>query len=548
MSASKKSPRRKPLGALALTAVLVLSACSDQPQDPGGDQSPSQDAEPTRAEGDPVPGGVLRFGRTEAISCIDPHQFLDLSVISNVVDSLTDIHPDTNEIIPRLATGWTVNEDATEFTFTLRDNVTFSNGEKLDADVVKQNFDTILTLPSSQYAAYYLRDVEEITADSPTQLTVRFSAPRLSFLRSTAQVDLGIVAPETLATSEDERCQHIIGSGPFVVTAFAPDRGATLESREGYTWGSDRGSAIGPFLDTVEITVVPESATRLGALTSGELHVIDQVQPNDESFLNDAGYEVRASEVQGIVWNLSANVGRAPFDDVRVRRAAQLAVNLDEIEQAALTGSWQRKAKSVLAESTPEFVDESEHLLFDPTAAERLLDEAGWARDGTGPRTKDGATLTIDIPFHREDDVILLVQQQLNAVGFDTKIRKVARAERTEVIANFDFDLVWWAANNEGVSALTSTLSPNYLNRLGASPGQLPSFEQTLDELAAAATEEERTTAVRTATQEIYDEAYLIPVFPWSEPFGVDPTLQGLRLGDVYYNPAIDFRDTWLSE
>src|SRR5882757_2701935 len=134
---STKPPgQRRPLAAgLALVAALALAGCGSGGQP--GVAAPS---------GPPRPGGTLRVAVSSDAGCLDPQQVISNDTIwaaRQLVDSLTDQDPNTGQVTPWLATSWQTNADATGYTFTLRPDVTFSDGSPLTAQVIKENFDKV---------------------------------------------------------------------------------------------------------------------------------------------------------------------------------------------------------------------------------------------------------------------------------------------------------------------------------------------------------------------------------------------------------------------
>src|SRR5699024_6484700 len=122
---------KKSLTLLSAAALVILTACGGQ-------------ASSNPADGQPVSGGTLKFAVGSDAGCIDPQQVgSNDSIYSTrqLVDSLTDQDPETGEIVPWLATDWDINDDVTEFTFTLQPDATFSNGDPVDAAAVAANFD-----------------------------------------------------------------------------------------------------------------------------------------------------------------------------------------------------------------------------------------------------------------------------------------------------------------------------------------------------------------------------------------------------------------------
>ncbi|MET0198936.1 MAG: ABC transporter substrate-binding protein, partial [Rhodococcus fascians] len=115
-----------------------------------------------------------------------------------IVDNLTEQIPDTGEVVPWLAESWKIGDDGTSYTFALKDGVTFSNGEVLDAEAVKLNFDNVVELGKQGRAfqsSAYLQGYRESVVVDPLTLRVEFDAPKAGFLQALSEKPLGIIAP-----------------------------------------------------------------------------------------------------------------------------------------------------------------------------------------------------------------------------------------------------------------------------------------------------------------------------------------------------------------
>jgi peptide/nickel transport system substrate-binding protein len=271
----------------AAVAVL-LSACGSTPT--------ASTADP----GVPQPGGTLRFAVSSDQGCVDPQQVGSNDTIFSlrqVVDSLTDQDPATGELRPWLATSWETNADASAYTFTLREGVTFSDGSPLDAAAVKANFDAVKDLgPRASLPKGYLAGYSGTTVESPTRFTVAFDRPNVQFLQATSTHSLGILSPATVAKSDDDRCTSVVGSGPFVIESYTRDQSIVLAKRAGYAWGSSLWPSPGEAqLDRIEFRIVPESGVRVGSLQSGEVDAIGNIAQQDEAPLTAAGAQLPPS-------------------------------------------------------------------------------------------------------------------------------------------------------------------------------------------------------------------------------------------------------------
>ena len=166
------------LVSLSLAVALALAGCEQPagPQATGG--APAQ----------PQTGGVLRVAFDGDPNCIDPQQAGNntaLNVGRQLVDSLTDQDPQSAEILPWLAQRWEVSDDSRQFTFHLREGVTFADGSPLDAAAVKANFAAIVALGArAQLAGTYLAGLESVEVLGPLSVRVSFKQANAQFLQA----------------------------------------------------------------------------------------------------------------------------------------------------------------------------------------------------------------------------------------------------------------------------------------------------------------------------------------------------------------------------
>jgi peptide/nickel transport system substrate-binding protein len=381
------------------------------------------------AEADPGKrGGVLNIGLASQAECLDPQQHqhgFDSQQGRALVDSLTDqSQKDAGTIVAWLPTSWQISDDATQYTFLLRDDVTFSDGTKLDASVVKANFDALKAIPAAA-GAEYLTAVKEIAVVDPLTVKISFSEPNIAFLAATATTRLGIVSAATAAKSSDERCKEgIVGSGPFVIERHVYNEELVLARRQGYNWASSvvkhQGEA---YLDKVVYKVIPEASVRTGALTSGQVD-ITAASYQDADALKDGGFNIINASYVGTSAALFFNIARPLAGDIAVRRALLHAVDTREIVQLVQNG-YVEAARGLLTPITPGFLDQSAEIAFDPDASRKILDDAGWIPGSDGIRVKDGQRLSLIGAFWANPTNRLLfevIQQQAAAVGIEVQI------------------------------------------------------------------------------------------------------------------------------
>jgi peptide/nickel transport system substrate-binding protein len=522
--------------AVSVTAALLLSACGAAP-------TASTGADP----GLPQAGGTLRFAVGSDQGCVDPQQVGSNDTIYSlrqVVDSLTDQDPATGELRPWLATGWESNADATAYTFTLREGVTFSDGTPLDAAAVQANFDAVQrlgargTLPKG-----YLDGYAGTTVEGPTRFTVAFDAPNVQFLQGTATHSLGILSPATVAENDDARCAAVVGSGPFVIESYTRDESIVLARRPGYAWGSSLWQQQGEArLDRVEFRIVPESGVRVGSLQSGEVDAIGNIAQQDEALLAAAGVQLLARANPGIPFGISFNHATPIGGDPAVREAVSLGVDRAEVVATVHT-SQTRPATSALASSTPAYADQSALLRSDPVRAAAVLDAAGWLPGPDGIRAKAGLPLVVELTWFANAaanrPTVELIQQQLRRVGIDLQLREKPISESTPTLQSGQFTAAWGnltRADPDILRSQFSTTGNNYY-RLPAGP-----LDALLAEQAAQPDEAARAALVAQAQQLLVQGHHTVPVVELTTVLGVAADVQGV-LFDA--SSRIQLHDAW---
>ncbi|WP_458686964.1 ABC transporter substrate-binding protein [Nocardia tengchongensis] len=532
--------RRPAVLAGALAAVATLAACG------GGDATPT--GEPS---GPPQAGGTLRYGLSSAPTCSDPAQSSTnqtIYVTRQVVDSLVDQDPDSGQLRPWLADTWAVSQDAKQFTFHLKDGVTFSDGTPLTADSVRKNLDSIVALGGAKapLAASYLAGYAGSTVLDPRTVRVDFAAPNAQFLQATSTPQLGIQSEATVAKAADDRCLGTnIGSGPFTYTEWKQNASATLAKRAGYAWGSTVFASQGEaHLDKIVFTVVPESGVRTGSLATGQLDVVSDALPQDIPQIEGGGGRVQFTANPGIPFGLQANVTRGPLRDPAVRAALVAAINRKELVDTVL-GPQFKAASSVLASRTPGYVDLSARVKYDPDAAKKQLDQAGWVPGADGIRVKDGQRLSAGVifapVFAANQPILELTQQQLRAVGFDLRLEPLSVAESTVRQNNKDFDFDYYNSTRADGDILRTTFAVDQRNLNARGPAE--PLDALLAQQLAATDPAARTRIVGDAQTAVLDQGLWIPTIELSQAIGVGKGVAGVKFEA---SARLQFHDTWL--
>ena len=552
-------PRRFEQAAAATAVVAVLAllvACSKSPE-PSATASTNSSA--------PVAGGTLVYLEQQAHANLYPPAggfYPNGGILNQVTDKLTWQDPKSLKIEPWIAESWTVNDTVTEYTFKLREGVTFSDGTPLDAAAVAKNFDTFgkgnkeLKLPVSEVINNYERS-EVIDART---VKFYFRKPAPGFLQGTSVIGSGLVSIATLARPFDELgdATKIVGSGPFVVARETLGKEVVLAARKDYKWGPaplpHQGRAL---LDEIKIIVTPEDSVRIGALVAGQAGFIRQVQAYDEKRVLDSGFDIYAPSTRGVNNSINFRPDNPVVADVRVRQALLLATDTKEIV-ATLFSSHYPRATSVLASTAAGYVDLSAKLGHDEAKAKQLLDGAGWKAGADGTRTKDGQPLVLRayeaLPQPQNKETLQLVAQQWAKIG--VKLVVLTGDAGSKTVDNLDpektalFPTMVGRADPDVIKSQYYPTNRNVLLQKGGVSDKVKSFEDAklnglLDAIAVEVDPAKRLALVGDAQNYVIDQAYVIPIFEEPQAFAGAPWVKGVSY-EAVGRPS--FYATWLAK
>ncbi len=295
-----------------------------------------------------VRGGhlVIAFnGNAEPASLdgqIDPFQSAWL-INSLPSDFIAFTHPETGAIEPFLATGWDIEDEGRTWTFYLRDDVHFQDGERFDAEALKYNFERIKAPETaSAQAADELGPIVAMEVVDTYTLRLRYDRPWINLLN--AMIRIPIWSPAALAMyPPGEFDHHLVGTGPFKLVEWVPNSHVTFERWDEYNWGPSIKESAGPaYLERVTMRFISENSVRGQIITTGEANMIQDLPSQYVADYRDQpGYELLMGFQAGTGLQFVMNVRKAPLDDLRVRQAIRYAVNAEMINELAHDGLYQ---------------------------------------------------------------------------------------------------------------------------------------------------------------------------------------------------------------
>ena len=538
---------RATAGVLAIGLAASLAACAS---------TGSPGASPSAEGGDPVTGGTLTYLEHQTYTNLYPPQagfYPNGGLVNNIAARLTWQNPATLEIEPWVATDWTVNDDATEYTFNLRDGVTFSDGSPLDAAAVAKNFDVYglgnaeLGLTISEAINNYAGS-EVVDEDT---VTFRFVASAPGFLQATSTINSGLLSPETLDLSLEDfgagNATEIVGSGPFVITDEQLGTELTLQARDDYDWAPPSFEHQGrAYLDQIHLIVAPEDSVRIGSLLSGQADYIRYVQAFDEARVDSAGFELYAPQTRGVNNGLSLRFTNPLLSDIRVRQALVAGVDSQEIVDTIFTENYP-VATSALSSSATGYKDESEHYAYDPEKSESLLDDAGWVIGADGIREKDGARLSLTVyeakPQPLSKQTLELAAQQLKKIGVELNVKSADGGTYAEDIKDpLKTPLYHSMVGRADLDVIKSQFFTKNRNTLLSDDADLDAL---LLKVASEPDPEKRIAASQAVQDYLAEQAYVIPFFEEPQVYGTAPYVHGAEYESVG-RPL--FYDVWIDK
>jgi peptide/nickel transport system substrate-binding protein len=391
--------------ALAIAALALTGCAGGGGSDNGGDGS----------------GGTLTLGAITPPLTFDPagSEWGNRSPFYQAVyDTLLLATPE-GTIEPWLATEWSYNEDNTVLTLTLRDDVTFSDGSALTADVVVQNLQRFKEGTSPD--AGYFAGVTGFEAPDDTTVVITLAAPDPAMLNYLTR-DPGLVASGEVLENED-LATNPVGSGPYLLDPAATVTGTSYT----YTKNPDYWNPDVQHYDSLVINVYADPTAALNTIKAGEANGVRLSTNDNLAEVESAGWTVNANELdfQGLLLLDRAGTMNPALGDVRVRQALNYAFDREAMLAALQQGNG--TVTTQVFPATSEAYDEAldERYTYDPEKAKELLAEAGY---------EDGFTLAMPSSPVLGATTYTLIEQQLADIGIT--------AEYTDPGSNFIADLL----------------------------------------------------------------------------------------------------------
>ncbi len=331
------------------------------------------------------------------------------AIATSIFEGLVERDLDA-KIKPGLAKSWDVNLDEKRIRFHLQKGVKFHSGHDFKADSVKFTFDRLLAEDSKSPQKSNYASIKEIKIID--DYTVDFMLGEIDpVLIVKLSGYAGVIVPKGYIEEKGDEFfnTHPVGTGPFMMTQYSPDQKVILDRNDNY-WKKPLSK-----LEKITFRIIPEGPTRLAELQTENIDIDHRVQINSAAIVKKAKNINLVKSESPSVFSLRFDTFKKPTDDVRVREAIALAIDMDTIIETVLEGNA-RRINSFQSKLSFGYDETLQVRPYDPKKAKQLLKKAGFDFD----QTLDVTVPTSDPTFM---EVTQAVQLYLKQVGVKTNLK-----------------------------------------------------------------------------------------------------------------------------
>ncbi|BCL27314.1 ABC transporter substrate-binding protein [Streptomyces aurantiacus] len=507
--------------AVAGTAALTLTVGLVTPLNPAPQRAEAKDGKQ-----------VLTVAVAQSVDSLSP--FLAARLVSTSIhrlmyEYLTNYDPKDNHPVPGLATKWESSADKLTWTYTIRDNSEWSDGRQATAEDAAWTFNTMMTDQGAATAnGSFVANFEKVTAPSPTELVIELKKPQATM----AALDVPIVPKHIWEKVDDftkfgnDKSFPVVGNGPFILTDYQADSYVRLKPNKSFWRGA-------PKFDELVFKYYKDGDAAVAALQKGEVSFVSGLTPAQAAALKTQEH-VTVNDAPGRrFYALATNPGaRAKngkkFGDghesllnQKVRRALFMAVDRETVVDKVFQGY----AKEGDGYIPPRFSSyfwkpaDGQKISYDPAGAARLLDEAGYKKNGDGKRVgKDGEPITYRVLCHATDPpdkaVGKYLQEWWGKLGIGVSLDCRDNVSDPWLAGEYDLAFDGWSVNPDPdfvFSIHTCAALPATPKDVGATDNFIcdKKYDALYDQQLAEYDAAERAEIVKRMESRLYDTGYM---------------------------------------
>ena len=482
----------------------------------------------------------LNFAWPVNVGPLNPHLYSPNQMFaqSMVYEPLVKYQQD-GTVKPWLATHWTLSPDGRTYTFTLRHQVTFSNGEPFNAQAVAANFRAVMDNKERHSWLELVNQIDSFKAINNDTFELTLKHPYYpALLELSLPRPFRFIAPSQFIHNQTKNgIVNPIGTGPWILTHIQLNQFDEFVRNPNY-WGNQ------PAIDSITVKVIPDPNSRAMAFETGEVDLLygvdGSVSPDTfERFRRSGLYTTELSEPIETI-DLALNTQRGPTADRAVRIAINHAVNKKLMLDTVLYNT-QLAADSLFAPSVPYANLGLTPYQYDLELASQTLEEAGWhLNQHDGVRYKEGQRLSIDLIYVGTNAVnkslAEIIQGDLRNIGVEIDLIGEEESSVYHRQKSGEFGMIFnrtWGAPYDPHAFMSSMRVPShadYQAQLGLKDKAL--IDEKIEQALIATDETQRQTLYRDVITRLHREAVYLPL-TWVRMYVV----ANPKLGQIPFNP-----------
>ncbi|AOT71623.1 nickel ABC transporter substrate-binding protein [Geosporobacter ferrireducens] len=438
---------------LIFTLAISIIGCSRST----ADNNASEKSNSTKTQ--------LVYASTKDIRNINPHLYSGEMAAQNMIFESLVINT-ADGVKPWLAESWTLSDDGKVYTFKLRQDVKFTDGEAFNAEAAKLNIDAVMNNAERHSWLELVNQIDHVTIADDFTIELVLKNPYYPTL-----AELGLTRPFRFISpncfidgNTKDGVSGYVGTGPWVLSEHKENEYAIFEANDTY-WGEKTK------LQTIKWQVMPDHQTILLALQKGEIDLLfgadgDMIDLDSFKALEQKGQYTTVMSEPIASRAILLNSKKSITGDLQVRNALQYAIDKEAIAEGILNGS-ESVANTLLSPTTPYCDVKLEEKSYDVEKASQLLDAAGWIMGNDGYRYKNGSKFEIIIYYNsnnsQERTISEFIQDNLKKVGVSLKIVGEEKQAFLDRQKSGDFDLQYslsWGVPYDPQSYLSSWRIP----------------------------------------------------------------------------------------
>ncbi len=478
---------------------------------------------------------VLTVAVAQSVDSLSPflaQRLLSTSVHRLMYEYLTNYDPGDAHAVPALATGWKSSPDKLTWTYTIRSDSKWSDGERVTAQDAAWTFEKMMTDEGAATAnGSFVGNFREVTAPSPTELVIQLKKPQATM----TALDVPIVPKHVwekvgdFSKFNNDKDFPVVGNGPFILTDYKPDSYVRLKANKDFWRGA-------PKFDELVFRYYKDQDAAVAALRKGEVSFVagspsltpaqaESLKGEENIHVNDAPgrrfYALATNPGARAANGQKFGDGHPSLLDERVRHALFRAVDRETIIDRVFQGHAVRGEGYIPPRFSTYFWKpaDGQELSYDPAEAARLLDQAGYEKNGDGRRLgKDGKPITYRVLCHATDPNDKAIGQYLKEwwgeLGIGVTLDCLDNVTDPWLAGTYDLAFDGWSVNPDPdfvLSIHTCAALPATPKDTGATDNFI--CDERYDELYARQLAEydpaERADIVKQMQSRLYDLGYM---------------------------------------